>query len=99
MPISPRKLRAQSQAPPKPEHHKLYTRAWRTARLAFLAAHPVCVICETSGLIVPASEVDHRIPHRGRYDLFWDADNWQALCSPCHAAKSAKERATDPHPG
>jgi 5-methylcytosine-specific restriction endonuclease McrA len=28
---------------------------------------------------------DHRRPHRGRPNLFWDPDNIQTLCAdPCH---------------
>ena len=29
--------------------------------------------------------LDHIIPHRGDRKLFWDRDNWQALCKSCHA--------------
>lgn len=31
------------------------------------------------------------IPHQGDRALFWDSGNWRALCSACHAAKSATE--------
>ncbi|MEH3103448.1 MAG: HNH endonuclease signature motif containing protein [Sphingomonas phyllosphaerae] len=27
---------------------------------------------------------DHRKPHRGDEGLFWDFDNLQTLCKPCH---------------
>jgi len=42
-------------------------------------------------VIRPATLVDHIIPHRGDNNLFWDEDNWQALCTECHAIKTAKE--------
>ena len=34
---------------------------------------------------MPACEVDHVVPHRGDRQLFWDANNLQSLCKPCHA--------------
>jgi 5-methylcytosine-specific restriction protein A len=40
---------------------------------------------------VPAAVTDHIIPHRGDKRLFWDANNWQALCLSCHGAKTARE--------
>nr|DAE96978.1 MAG TPA: HNH endonuclease [Caudoviricetes sp.] len=45
----------------------------------------------STGEIVPATEVDHIIPHRGDQKLFWDMSNWQALCHNCHSAKTARE--------
>lgn len=40
---------------------------------------------------------DHRRPHRGNPDLFWDRQNLQCLCSECHdGAKRQEERATPP---
>lgn len=35
--------------------------------------------------------VDHIIPHRGNYDLFWNQDNWQTLCKLHHDQKTARE--------
>lgn len=61
-----------------------YGAAWRRARLGHLAAHPLCVECECGGMIVAASVVDHVTPHRGDMALFWDPNNWQSLCKPCH---------------
>jgi 5-methylcytosine-specific restriction protein A len=37
--------------------------------------------------------VDHIIPHRGNRELFWDTENWQALCTPCHNRKTKQEAA------
>jgi hypothetical protein len=42
-----------------------YTRRWEKARLAFLAEHPLCVMCEQEGTTTAATDVDHRMPHRG----------------------------------
>lgn len=39
----------------------------------------------------PATDVDHIVPHKGNHELFWDRDNWQALCHHCHSVKTATE--------
>jgi len=67
------------------------TPAWRKARKAWLARHPLCVDCGELGLVVAAVEVDHIRPHRGDRALFWDRTNWQSLCKPCHSRKTARE--------
>lgn len=65
-----------------------YTGAWDKARKAFLRRHPRCAFCG-----VRAELVDHKIPHKGDRDLFWDKSNWQPLCTQCHSgAKQRQER-------
>ena len=83
---------------PRPSRAKggqgLYTYRWKLARIAFLRAHPLCQ-CENCDegrkRVMPASVVDHRIPHRGDYRLFWDESNWTAMAKQCHDAKTARE--------
>ena len=71
-----------------------YGSAWRKARKAFLQAHPLCVECMKEGRYKRADVVDHIIPHRGDHRLFWDINNWQALCKRCHDQKTmTKDRA------
>jgi len=41
--------------------------------------------------IMPASVVDHVVPHQRDMALFWDSDNWQGLCKACHDHKTASE--------
>ena len=86
------------QPAPRPSRAKggqgLYTYRWKLARIAFLRAHPLCQCpdCdEGRKRVMPASVVDHRIPHRGDYLLFWDEANWQAMSKVCHDAKTARE--------
>jgi 5-methylcytosine-specific restriction protein A len=67
-----------------------YTREWEKARAAFLEHHPLCAECRGRGRLTAAEVVDHVTPHRGDARLFWDADNWQALCAPCHNAKTGR---------
>lgn len=62
-----------------------YTSAWERARKTYLAAHPLCVMCEQHGRLTAARVVDHIVPHRGDKSLFWARSNWQPLCTPCHS--------------
>ena len=57
-------------------------------------------ICKATGVMLvgkyPAANspvVDHKIPHRGDADLFWDEDNLQALAKQHHdSVKQSQER-------
>jgi 5-methylcytosine-specific restriction protein A len=70
-----------------------YSSQWRKARAAFLRAHPVCECdqCKALGRLLPATVVDHVIPHRGDERLFWDQCNWRAMSKRCHDSKTARE--------
>lgn len=57
---------------------------WKQTRLHHLACHPLCEDCERRGLIVSATVVNHRVPHKGDWGLFSDPGNLQSLCKPCH---------------
>ena len=63
---------------------------WRRLRLAKLAEQPFCEHCRAVGLLERASVVDHvqAINHGG--DPFPALDGLQALCPPCHSAKTAR---------
>ena len=76
-----------------------YGSLWRRAREAFLSTHPLCATCESAGYVMPATEVDHIIPHRGDWKLFWNASNWQPLCKSCHSRKTAREDSAFSRPG
>jgi 5-methylcytosine-specific restriction enzyme A len=49
------------------------------------------VPCKAVGRLEPAVVVDHRVPHRGNHELFWDEANWQGMCKRCHDTKTARE--------
>jgi 5-methylcytosine-specific restriction protein A len=73
-----------------------YNYRWRNeygtgAADAHLREHPLCVECEKEGLVVPATCVDHIVPHKGDERLFWDYTNFQSLCSSCHSRKTTME--------
>jgi len=75
------------------DHDRDYGWRWKHARARYLAAHPLCVYCARQGFIVLATVVDHIEPHKGDPVLFWNEDNWQGLCTPCHdGAKAELER-------
>jgi 5-methylcytosine-specific restriction protein A len=60
---------------------------WRKARARFLRDHPLCRMCADRGIDCEARVVDHVVPHRGDYGLFWDVANWSPLCASCHSAR------------
>lgn len=73
------------------KRNRLYGRRWRGQRAVFLAANPLCVMCQSLGRIEPATVVDHKVPHRGDEALFWDQGNWQSLCEDHHNGQKARE--------
>ncbi|MCR6498427.1 HNH endonuclease [Shinella sp. CPCC 101442] len=69
----------------KSEWHHLYQRAaWRRLRAHQLAVQPLCEFCLISEEVTAAEVVDHRKPHKGDLELFYDPSNLQSLCAPCH---------------
>jgi 5-methylcytosine-specific restriction protein A len=66
-------------------------RAGQRDRAQVLAEEPTCRVCLAAGIIEASTEVDHIKPlSEGGTDV---RSNKQALCKPCHRAKSAAERA------
>lgn len=68
-----------------------YGSRWQRASKVYLRDHPLCAECLKRGRYTQASVVDHIVPHRGSKELFWDRNNWQSLCKPCHDSKSGRE--------
>lgn len=67
-------------------HQRGYDARWRKYRERYLAEHPLCVAHLAKGEVVPATVVHHRKPHKGDQALFWDPNNHEASCAPCHDA-------------
>lgn len=61
------------------------TARWRAARMAcFVRDGFTCQRCgrlegDTSRLVC-----NHRVPHRGNAQMFWDEGNHMTACKPCH---------------
>lgn len=75
-----------------------YDHRWQKTRERILMRdHGLCQVCRRAGHITPATEVDHRISKaQGRRrglaaSVIEGDDNLQALCTPCHARKTAEE--------
>lgn len=70
-----------------------YDYRWQQYAKAYLAEHPLCVLClkKQPPVTRAATLVDHIIPHKGDPALFWDPSNHQALCTECHNIKTATE--------
>lgn len=66
-----------------------YGQDWRRLREQILAVEPLCRFCTASGLVVPATEVDHIEPISKRPDLRLTPSNLRPLCTPCHSRLTA----------
>lgn len=66
---------------------------WQRCREQILVEHPLCLPCQEAGRTTLAVEVDHIEPLHLFPELAYMASNLQPICRPCHAAKSARERA------
>ena len=75
------------------EWHKLYLLpVWiYDLRPTQLLQHPFCEECSKQGKRVRATDVDHRIDHKGDMALFTDRNNLRSLCHSCHSRKTAKD--------
>ena len=73
-------------------HARGYGWAWQKLRARILARDMhLCQPCERAGKTTPAREVDHIVPKaKGGTD---DPDNLEAICIPCHRAKTEREAA------
>ena len=65
-----------------------YTYEWQQATKRFLNGHPLCAHCHAKGRVSAATVVDHVVPHRGDESKFWNEQNWQPMCKPCHDRKT-----------
>lgn len=71
----------------------MYNSAWKKASRQWLQEpeHSWCEECLKQGRYTPANTVHHKIEHKGDWGLFWDKNNWQALCMSCHSSHHITE--------
>lgn len=73
-----------------PITHGMYGHKWQRESHKFLASHPWCEDCLGRGIYTPATEVHHKVKHKGDARLFWNRDNWMGLCKSCHSTRTAR---------
>lgn len=74
---------------------RLYnTAAWRNARASQLADVPLCERCTKLGRVTAATVVNHRRAHKGNLALFYDPENHESLCKPCHDSERQSQERT-----
>lgn len=72
------------------------TAKWQRLRLDVLTRDMFTCQMTGCGLFVADTSklvADHKQPHRGNHDLFWDINNLQCLCKPCHDGLKARQEA------
>lgn len=74
----------------RPWKHLYNTKRWHRLRWYQLQGEPLCRFCAALGHVTEATVVDHKKPHKGDEELFFDPDNLQSLCKTCH--DSTKQR-------
>jgi len=67
------------------------SRRWRKLRATILSKYSICKMCEAKNRYTTANVVDHIKPiNKGGFA--WEISNLQALCTPCHNSKSARDK-------
>lgn len=74
---------------------KYQTNQWRTLRIHVLHRDPYCVrhMAQTPPMRVPSTTVNHIKKARDFPELFFDINNLEGVCAPCHSSDiQAEER-------
>jgi 5-methylcytosine-specific restriction endonuclease McrA len=66
------------------------TRRWQRLRTLQLKKEPLCKMCLEDGFVIPASVVDHVVPHNGDWNLFVTG-KLQSLCDAHHNSTKKQE--------
>ena len=73
------------------EYRQWYrTKRWSIIRQRQLLLYPWCAEHWRAGSMVPATDVDHVVPHNGNPQLFWGGV-LESLCHSCHSRKTMSE--------
>src|SRR5262245_43177049 len=68
-------------------------RTVRWSRLRLIVLGLCAYTCASCGHVQAQLEIDHIRPHHGNRSLFWNPQNLQALCPPCHTRKTMRDTA------
>ena len=66
------------------------SKRWQDLRASVVRDQPFCRRCHAEGRRVLTVDVDHIQKHQGDPDRFWNRDNLQGLCKPCHTRKTVR---------
>lgn len=78
------------------EIRKLYRSGrWGTLRVHILFRDPYCVRClaKTPPIRTPSNTVNHIKKAKDHPELFFDPDNLEGVCAPCHSSDIQREEA------
>jgi 5-methylcytosine-specific restriction enzyme A len=75
----------------RPWRHWYNKQRWLTLRSRQLWDEPLCEMCREAGRIEAATVVDHKQPHKGEPELFWDRHNLQSLCRAHHDVSKQRD--------
>ena len=66
-----------------PETNKRYGRAWKKIRARYVAAHPLCEMCQAEGRLTPTEIVHHikELSEGGTHDF----SNLMSICKSFHS--------------
>src|SRR5262249_3044243 len=67
-----------------------HTQRWRRRAALQLKRQPLWGIWLENGQVVPATDADHVVPHKGNEREFWFGE-LQSLCGSCHRSVKQKE--------
>jgi len=68
-----------------------YDSRWQKVRKHFLKRNPLCIECLKYNRTVPSKEAHHIKPLKKYPELKYVESNLEALCKPCHSAKTRKK--------
>jgi 5-methylcytosine-specific restriction protein A len=72
---------------------------WQALRAEHKRLHPNCAMCLEMGIVRKGRNVDHKIPHRGNYQLWRDPNNLQTLCDPHDRSTKQRQELRGEAPG
>jgi 5-methylcytosine-specific restriction protein A len=73
----------------EPWHRWYGLSVWKRLRLMKLHRNPICEKCNRYA----ATDVHHRIDHKGDWRLFLTLENLESLCHSCHSRITAQRNA------